>query len=388
MKRPFPILAGVLIFVVQFALVGFSILRTAHNMTFLAALPVAAVVFLCSAFLLWKIPRYWRWVAALYFAIVILGSIRNYVDSSSHPAWKSLLIWGWILAMAWVAHALSLGSPVRAFVRQLSSAAPAGSRKRELIACSAAVCIAAGCVAAYVTYLQHLMKPIYGNWGIRLEPVPFVPTRVTATRKINLGYARLSIPASIKGDLVLLTPSGMVGVGPEPSWSLLFVPPHGEGDLAGVFRIASALSDRPVRNQFELKKLEMAQKPFSMWQIPIMGRRHASLSAMMLALKAAEYGNATYLRVFEDGRLGVILSDTNHSTAVFVEDLKSRIQQEIIVGPSVPNLDALVSAIVGDYELNLTAADPASVLRAIAAAGIKAPGSAGATITMPATLRH
>jgi hypothetical protein len=382
LKRPFPILAGAYVFGAQFALVGYSILRTTQHRMFLVAIPVAAAVFLGSGVLLWTIPRFWRWVAAFFFAIVILGSIRDYAESPAHSAAQTLVTWVLILIMAWLVYALTLGRPVRAYIGDLSSTATAASRKRELIIGTTAVFVAVGCVVGYTAYLDRLMKVILAHPGIRLEADAFVPVKVPETRKINLGYVRFSIPATIRGDPVLLSPTGLIGIGSAPSYSLLIAVPQPDGEISAILHSVSQLSRRSVETRFELRKMELAQQPFSAWQIPIMGGNNAKLGTMLLALKSMEFGTASSVRIYENGRLGIFISGGRPAN-VFVEDLKARIVQNILVNGPVSNVDAVVSALVNDYEMNGAAATQALVQRSIDSVGIRAPESNEVTIKVP-----
>jgi hypothetical protein len=382
LKRPFPILAGTYMFVVQFALVGYSILRTTQHRMFLVAIPVAAAVFLGSGFLLWTIPRFWRWVAAIFFAVVILGSIRDYADSPAHSAARTLVTWVLIPIMTWLVYALALGKPVRAYIEYLSSTATAASRKRELFIGTTAVFVAVGCVVSYTAYLDHLMKVILAHPGIRLEADAFVPVKVSETRKINLGYARFSIPSTIRGDPVLVSPAGLIGIGPAPSYSLILAVPQPDSQISAILHSVSQLSHRNVETRFELRKMELAQQPFSAWQIPVMGANNAKLGTMLLALKSMEFGTASSVRTYENGRLGVVISGGRPAN-VFIEDLRARIVQNILVNGPVSNVDAVVSALVSDYELNGTAATQALVLRSIDSAGIRTPVSTDFSIKVP-----
>jgi hypothetical protein len=387
LKRPFPIIAGASMFVVQFALVGFSILHKTQHRMFLIALPVAAAVLLGSAVLLWSIPTFWRWASAVFFAIVTIGTVRNFVESPGVSTRESLLVLSLVLVLAWLVYALTLGRSVQGYVRDLALTATPATRKRERLIGTTAVFIAVGCVVGYTAYLNRLMRVMLANPAIHLESSPFVAVNPGATRKINLGYSRISIPATISGDPVLLNPNGMIGIGVAPSYSLVFAAPHADNEISAILHSVSQFAHRPVETQFELRKMELAQQPFSAWQIPIMGGNHAKLGAMLLALKSMEFQMASSVRVYENGRLGVIILGSR-PVDVFIEDLKSRIVQNILVNVPAQGVDALVSALLSDFEFKPMPANPALLLDSIDSAGIKPPQATDMTIRLPGSPSH
>src|ERR1035437_10085929 len=126
-------------------------------------------------------------------------------------------------------------------------------------------CLLLIAAASYVFYLDRKLEPIMNSPGVRLHADRFTPVNVAKKRRINLGYATLSIPESIRGDPVNIDSSGAVGIGQDSHYLLVFMPPFSsqKGEFAALLQKASSSIGEPIKNPFELKKLELAQQPFS-----------------------------------------------------------------------------------------------------------------------------
>ena len=379
-RRPMPIWVSIGVFAVQFLWVTVAVLLKSHGMAFLGVIPCAAALYLGSAYLLWAIPRYWRWAVVLYFGVVIWASVRDYLDTPTHSAVVAILTWVLVPVMAGLIYALSFGFPVRTYIRHLVSTD--GTRKWELPLAGAMVCLVFASFAGYLEFLVHRLNPILDKPGIRLEPTELAALELPLTRRVNLGYAHFSVPGALQGDLVLLNQDGMVGLGPSPCL-FLFAAPQNNSDIATVLQSASPFAGKPLHSWFELKKLEASQQPFSAWQIPAMGRRKTAVATTLLSLKAAEYGDAYAVKVFENGRIGAILTLRPKGDTLYIEDLKSGTHVNIVILPSAPDIDAFVGCVVNDYEFTGSATDTPTILGEIEAVGIKAEDAAGAEAKPP-----
>jgi hypothetical protein len=239
-----------------------------------------------------------------------------------------------------------------------------------------AFCLLLVVAASYFFYLDRKLEPITNSPGVRLNATRFVPVDVAKKRKINLGYASFSIPESIRGDPFNIDSSGFVGIRP----ALVFCRPFSsrKGELAAYLREISSLAGEPIKNQFELEKLELAQQPFSVWQMLIIGKQKAAARAALLLLKSIDAGTATSVRILENDRLGLIVwSKAGERDQLMITDFKSGVSQGVLINSSTKNIDEVVSAIASDYEIHLMEAnidtidDNSSLNRLIASAGIK-----------------
>jgi hypothetical protein len=368
-KRPAPIWACIWVFAVQFLWVTVAVLLKSHGLAFLGVIPCAAALYLGSAYLLWAIPRYWRWAVIFYFGVVIWASVRDYLDTPTHSVVVAILTWVLVPVMAGLIYALAFGFPVRTYLQHLE--ATEGTRKWELPLAGAMVCLVFVSFAAYLELLVHRLNPILDRPGIRLEPTELPAVQLQLTRRVNLGYAHFSVPGTLRGDLILLDPNGMVGLGPPPCL-YLFTAPQNNSDIATLLQSASPLAGKPLHSLFELKKQEASQEPCTAWQIPVMGRRKTAFAATLLALKATEYGDAYAVKIFENGRIGAILTLRPKGDTLYIEDLKSGTHVNIVILPSAPDVDDLAGCVVNDYEFTGSATDTATILGEIEAVGIKA----------------
>jgi hypothetical protein len=232
-----------------------------------------------------------------------------------------------------------------------------------------ALCLLLIAAASYVFYLDRKLEPIMNSPGVQLNATRFTPINVAKKRRINLGYASFSIPESIRGDPVNLDSSGVVDIGQ----TLVFWPPQSSQDAetASLLQRTSALMGESAKSWFELKKLILAQQPFSIWQLPSIGKRKAAARAVLLLLKSTEFSPAKSVRILENDRLGLIISSRAEFTIVLIADLKSGTWQNFTIISSVKDVDEVVSAIASDYELHLKGADIDSVKRLLDSAGIK-----------------
>jgi hypothetical protein len=256
---------------------------------------------------------------------------------------------------------------------------------------SLALCLLLSAVVSYVFYLDHKLAPFMNAPGIHLQANSFTPVSVAKGRRINLGYASFSIPESIHGDPVNIDSDGIVGIGQHAHYALVFYPPQNShsADLGPLLQETSALIGKPVKNEFELKMLELAQQPLSIWQLVGMGQRKAAACAALILLKSIDVSNVTSVRILESDRLGLIIRNRADFTSVSITDLKSGISQGIIITSLVKDPDEVISAIASDYDVHLTETDIDVVNRLIEGAGIKvvtssttsdqSPGSTSAT---------
>jgi hypothetical protein len=252
-------------------------------------------------------------------------------------------------------------------------------------------CVLLVAAAGYVFYLDRKLEPIMNAPGIRLHADSFTPVDVAKKRRINLGYASFSIPESIRGDPVNIDSDGIVGIGQDAHYTLVFYPPQNShsADLGALLRETSALIGKPVKNEFELKKLELAQQPLSVWQLIGMGQHKAAARAALLLLKLIDVSNVRSVRILENDRLGLIIRNRADFTSVLITDLKSGISQGITIISLVKDPDEVISAIASDYEVHLTETDIGTVNRLIESVRIKvvssseesnqSPGSTSAT---------
>ena len=136
-------------------------------------------------------------------------------------------------------------------------------------------------------------------------------------------------------------------------------------------KLISDMRGAKVGSWYELEKLELAQKPFSIWQLILMGRKAAAANASLLMMKSTEYSDVTSVRVIENDHIGLIIRTRGTFTSVMVADLRSGVTQDILIAASVKDLDQVITAIFRDYELISTRIDPASVAQLIEGLGLR-----------------
>jgi hypothetical protein len=225
----------------------------------------------------------------------------------------------------------------------------------------------------YVQYWQHKLQPIVSAPGVNLDVGAFAPVAVAKTRWLNLGYARVLVPESIGGELVHMASSNFICMGAGAAYPITFCPPRSSRDpeVVSFLHDTAAFSGEPVKSWFEFEKLEIAQKPFTVWMLPSLGRRKAAAKATLLMLKSLECSKTSSIQTFETDRSGIIIWRQPEFTRVLIGDFKSGISQEILIAPSVANADEIISTIASSYELGLTDVDTNSLERLIDGAGLR-----------------
>jgi hypothetical protein len=141
-----------------------------------------------------------------------------------------------------------------------------------------ALCLLLVAAACYFFYLDRRLEPIMNSPGVRLNATRFMPVDVAKKRKVNLGYASFSIPESIRGDPFNIDSSGTVGIKQDSRYPIFFLPPssYKDGKTIAFLKKISSSTGVPVKSWFALKKLVLTQQPFSVWQIPSIGKRKAA----------------------------------------------------------------------------------------------------------------
>jgi hypothetical protein len=251
--------------------------------------------------------------------------------------------------------------------------------RKVLIGAITVVALLFAAATGYIAYLGHKLALVENAPGIRLEVGRFVPTSVAEFRTLDLGYEHVSVPQSLKGGLVRFTGSNFISLQDGNTSSLTFGPPidSREKDRAVFLHQMESLTGASVSSWYELNKLELAQQPFTVWQIPRIGRRKAIAQMTLLTMKSVEYSRALLVREWEDDRVGLIVTDEHEFTVATIADRKTEISQEIFIDRSVKNPAEVLSAIVTSHDFHIGEADPKIVEHLISGADIKKVDLAG-----------
>jgi hypothetical protein len=237
----------------------------------------------------------------------------------------------------------------------------------------AVACLMVGGTVAYVHGVQQKLKTAMSAPGITLDAGRFSPVSVPRTERVDLGYARVSVPGGMGGELVRVGSSNFVCLVAGNSPILTFCPPadHRDADSSAILKAVSSLNGAPVGTWYEFQKLELAQRPLTIWRIAGLGRQRASACLSLLSLKAAECSDASAVRIFENERIGAVVWTRTKFTRVMVAGLKSGVSQDILIARSVGNADEIISALLGDYEMRATETDADSIGRLIEGVGLR-----------------
>ncbi len=183
---------------------------------------------------------------------------------------------------------------------------------------------------------------------VQLEPYVLKPLTVP-TRLINLGFARFELPASILGEPWQVGDNLFIVFGAGDG--LFFGPPISESDEAMVSALESisVLTDAKVDSLFELKKRALAARPFTVWSLPILGKRKAALGATLITLKSLFAFDAPVVRVIETSELGIFVALTPRHTVIAIYDKRKRISQELFIPPEAIDIDQVMAALIASY---------------------------------------
>ena len=256
--------------------------------------------------------------------------------------------------------------------------------KKVILGFIAAVGLLVAGAACYIAYLGHKLSLVANAPGIALEVGRFIPTSVNGSRVLDLGYEIVSVPQSLKGDLVHYAGSNFVSLQVGNTSLLTFGPPidSREEDRASLLHQMERLTGASVPSWYELSKLELAQMRFTVWQIPSIGRRKAIAWTTLLMMKSLEYSRASSVREWEDGRVGLIVSNLPEFSVAMIADRRTGISQEVFMDRSVSNPDEVLSTIVSAGKFAIREADPKIVERLISGAGLKSASSMGTQCSM------
>jgi predicted neutral ceramidase superfamily lipid hydrolase len=121
MKRPMVFYAAVAVPVLQTAFIAFAILNERRELFAWMVIAVLAVVFFAPVILLWKFPRWGKWVAVLFFTVAFLATLRGFLQLPEH-SWLSLVRASvWSALLIWLAWSLAFGKQIRRFVDRKSN---------------------------------------------------------------------------------------------------------------------------------------------------------------------------------------------------------------------------------------------------------------------------
>ena len=214
--------------------------------------------------------------------------------------------------------------------------------KKAVIIGSAAVLLLLAATAAFGLYWERKLQPIMDAPAARLTASPYRLASLPKTKALNLGYERVLVPESIEGKLVSAG-SNVIMLKDEKAAlpAICFMPPTNSRDpqLLALLDSVTRLTDVPVNSWFDFQKLLLAQKPASIWQLAMMGKRPSVARVTLLALKKLIYSGQTTVRLFENERVGVIVHNRENTTTITLANLRSGLSQEILIGESVKNVD-------------------------------------------------
>jgi hypothetical protein len=228
-------------------------------------------------------------------------------------------------------------------------------------------------VAAYVTYLSHKIELIVDSPGARIAPRQFVPTTIARARTLNLGYMQISVPETTGGELARYANTDVVVLSEGSSFLICFYPPAGITDKKDLvfFKKVFAITGISIRTWFEFDKLELYQKPITIWDRIFLGKSKFESSLDLLRLKRQHYSQTSSVELFENDRVGAIIDYEPRFTRVRVTDFRSGAMQAIIISQSVKDVDGVISAMLSAYDLNAVGNDKNAVGSLLNRAGLK-----------------
>jgi hypothetical protein len=162
-------------------------------------------------------------------------------------------------------------------------------------------------IVGYGIHLHRSLSRINSLPGaaLRLEPYQLHPY-TGPTREINLGYTTFKLPAKWEGELVPL--DGLAAIIKRPGdQNLGFLAPAS-------FRVEKPdefaksfleLFGEEMPSFHELRKKSVAAQPFSLWDIPRLGRKKAMQEAALLGMKTMQLGTMDRVRLHETPILAV-----------------------------------------------------------------------------------
>jgi hypothetical protein len=205
-------------------------------------------------------------------------------------------------------------------------------------------------VLGYGYYLHRKLEAVMSapSAQVRLEPYALKPLTVQ-TRPINLGFAHFELPASLGGEPVRVGDDLLIVL--DANEGILFGSPFSDFDagVASMLASASVLADHPVGSLFELKKQALAARPFTVWSLPVLGKKRAIFGATMVSLKGLFSYAAPVVGMIEMPELGLFIAQTPDRTVIAVHDRRKGISQEFVIPPAVADVDQIVAALAASY---------------------------------------
>jgi len=227
-------------------------------------------------------------------------------------------------------------------------------------------------ILGYGYYLHRKLDAVMSSRSakVQLEPYALKP-RTVPTRLINLGFAQFQLPASISGEPVQVGDNLLVVLG--ANGGLVVGAPLSDTDeeMASILNSVSTLADDKIDSLFELKKRALVVRPFTVWSLPVMGKRKAILGATLIAIKSLFAFDSPVMRVVENSELGAFIAETPNLTAIVIHDKQKRASQEFFISPGAIDIDQVMAALMASYRFTSDETMREKWIEQMRAAGIR-----------------
>ena len=248
-------------------------------------------------------------------------------------------------------------------------------------------------LAGYIYYWHRKLAPIMAAKEVELVLTPYVLKPFNGpTRNINLGFARLDIPATVPGEAMLADDTSFVVLkNGESPYLILIGPPVSEvnKEMVDLMEEYFRLTGNRADSLFDIKKRILLTQPFAVWDLPVLGKRRAISGAVLLTLKRDLAHAASKIQFIETPEIGALIFTGTDKTVVSVFDKRRRVEQQIFVMRGAADIDQFLAAVIPSYQFTSDDVGEAKWHEQALAAGlhpVKIARAAGAAELDPASV--
>lgn len=228
--------------------------------------------------------------------------------------------------------------------------------------------------AGYAWWLHRQFAAIADAPELKLVPSTFQPARPRPLREIDLGYARLSVPAHFDGALIRYNDGVAVSfvAGNQQQPLLIWGPVH---ESAPAMREARQSIEKavgaPMADLFEFEQRALSATPPGFLQI--LASQESRRQLALMAYKLMFLSGASEVRIYEQAPIGAIIVRTKDLLLLQLYERNLGIAQSFMLQPRDDHdLDATISAIVTTYRVTADARTDEEFLALVRSAGIPA----------------
>lgn len=240
------------------------------------------------------------------------------------------------------------------------------------------ISLAVAGLVGYSYYLWSKLAPIMNDPRATAQLVSWPPKPFDGpTREINLGYARVRIPATFTAEAWQYSDTLVVILGDnESDQTITFMPPVLESEeSASLLSSFQELTGERLTSIFDFQKRALLTQPSTFWQVMTQApTKTVTAATLLLAKHSLVSPPDAHMYQYENDRVGIIIRVGAKFTSLTVHDKRAGSMQGMMFKTGLIELDPLVTAVASSYQFTADGATEEQMLTNLRATGIRSQG--------------